>query len=321
MLETAAGPIRLSLQSPAANVSSLVHLVPAGTVKGRDGRVFTMKDAKAVIQASREYAGTRKIPIDYDHQIDFAAANGKPAPAAGWITGLQARPDGIWGLVEWTPAGEARIASGEYRYLSPVITHASDGTVIRLLRAALTNNPNLNELKALFSANTDTGNMEQLLIDLRKLLNLPDDADGPAILAAVSGLATAKQSAAHDPSQFVPIGDFEKVLAERNALNQGIARNAAMDHVDIQIRNANMPSYLREWGVALCSVNKPAFDAFIQRTRGFFNQLTAEMLPAFHSTQGDANSLSEEEKAVCRRMGLSAEEFARSKSFIDSAKG
>ena len=31
-----------------------------------------------------------------------------------------------------------------------------------------------------------------------------------------------------------------------------------------------MPPYLREWGVTLCTANKPAFDAFIDRTKKMF---------------------------------------------------
>lgn len=301
----------------------LVHLVPSGTFKGRDGRgPFTLSDANSVIQKSREFAGTRQIPIDYEHQIDFAAKNGKPAPAAGWIKGLQARADGIWGQVKWTKKAAAFIASGEYRYISPVLLIAK-GHIKCLPRAALTNSPNLNELTALFSTNTQTTTeeetMNEFLAKLAKILGLEDGADEASIVAAIQELTTSPQSGAVDPSQFVPIGDFEKVVAEVNSLNQGVVLQAAQAHVNTQIINGNMPPYLKDWGIALCGVNKPAFDAFIHRTKGLFNKLTTQVV--FNSQlPGQAALLTDDEREVCMRMGITAEELAKSKNFIATAK-
>ncbi len=314
----------MELQSSASALGGWIHLVPAGSFSGRDGRgPYSLSSPQAVIDESKAYAGSIKIPVDYDHQIDFAAKNGRPAPAAGWITTLQARQDGIWGKVEWTPKAEAHIAGGEYRYISPVFNVSADGVVRRFLRASLTNNPNLYELKALFSANPDPASMEQFLATLRQLLNLPDDSDNAAILAALGDVNKGGKSQGEpDPSKFVPIADFEKVVAELNSLKQGVSKQSALDHVETQIRNANMPTYLKDWGVALCSVNKPAFDAFIQRTKGHFNALVAHsaasaMPPA--NQQGIA--LSDDERDVCRRMGITSEEFSKSKSFLESVKG
>jgi len=298
--------------------------VPAGTVRGRDGRgPYVLSDADAVILSSREYAGKTRMPVDYEHQTDLAAANGKPAPAAGWIKGLQSRKDGIWGLVEWTPKAASHIANGEYRYISPVIQIRRDGTISRLLRASLTNNPNLTDLTALFTADPtfvpESTPMDQFLSQLRKLLGLADDANESAIAAAIQELVTARQSSAPDPSHFVPIGDFEKVVSQLNSLNQGVARDAAIAHVEQHMRSGNMPSYLKDWGVALCSVNKPAFDAFIERTKGQFNVLTKPLLQTARPGSG-GSALTAEEQAVCSRMGITAEEFTASKSFIEAGK-
>ncbi|MBY0431223.1 MAG: phage protease, partial [Rhodospirillales bacterium] len=131
----------------------------------------------AVIEASRRYAGRKLIAIDYDHQTDHAAKNGRPAPAAGWIKGLQARPDGIWGMVDWTGRAAEHLRKREYRYLSPAFSHSPNGEVTCLLRAALTNNPNL-ELTALASAGGTI--MECDLSELRQLLGLPADGGSAA---------------------------------------------------------------------------------------------------------------------------------------------
>ena len=58
---------------------------PTGTFSGRDGRGPYVCEPEAVIARTRQHNGSLDIPVDYDHQIEFSAANGQPAPAAGWI--------------------------------------------------------------------------------------------------------------------------------------------------------------------------------------------------------------------------------------------
>lgn len=308
--------IAIELMSRADASGQWVHLLPAGAFAGRDGRGPYRLDApSAVIAASREVTGRRLMPIDYDHQLDFATTNGKPAPAAGWIKALQAQTDGIWGLVEWTERAADHLARREYRYLSPVFVHTPDGKVLHVLRAALTNNPNLDQLTALASMETNMDN----LAELRKLLSLPVDADMAAILQKVNELLTARQAAAPDPAQFVPIGDFQRAVTEVNRLNQGISLQAAGDHVLSQINAGKLPPFLKEWGVSLCSINKPAFDAFVDRTKSLFTRITgpsgATMLPP---SNGGSSGLSEDEIAIASRMGLTEEEFLTNRARTDS---
>ena len=124
-----------------------VMLIPAGEFSGRDGRgPFRLADAARVIAATEVLGLTAGLPIDYDHATDFAAPKGHPAPAAGWIRKLEARGGALWGCVDWTPHGAKAITSREYRYISPVFQYSPDGAVTRLLRAGLTNNPNLYQI-------------------------------------------------------------------------------------------------------------------------------------------------------------------------------
>lgn len=121
------------------------HLLPIGRVSTRPHDVrasWFARDAGAIVAATR--AVGLPLPIDYEHQTDHAAANGKPAPAAGWITEIEARPDGIFGRVEWTARASAMLAAGEYRYLSPVFQFDTKSReVTHILRAGLTNDPAL----------------------------------------------------------------------------------------------------------------------------------------------------------------------------------
>lgn len=307
------GVFSIALASRSEVDGQWVHLLPTGPTRGRDGRgPYKLTDAGAVMEASRQYAGRRQIPIDYDHAIDLAAPNGIAAPAAGWIKSLQARTDGIWGEVDWTPRGAELLAHREYRYLSPVFRHSRDGTINCLLRASLTNNPNIDQLTALASMETD--NMDHLPA-ICAALGLPEDASVDAILAKINELAASRQSAVPDPTKYVPIGDFERAVGEVNRLNQGISLQAATQHVNAQIEAAHLLPWLRDWGISLCSVNKPAFDEFIAKTKGGLRGLLTPMKwPSPLEDHGAPSALSDNEIAIASRMGVSAEDFAKSKS-------
>lgn len=166
-------------------VPEWVHLVPAGTFKGADGRgPYKLTDPQAVITASM--ADNARPVIDENHSTDFATVTGQPSPARGYIVEMQARADGIWGKVDWTPPGLAIMNNKEYRGISPVFRHKPDGTILSVLRVGLTNAPNLTQLTSLHHQETGMD-----LVKLRAALGLPETADEAAILAAATGSATA----------------------------------------------------------------------------------------------------------------------------------
>lgn len=132
-----------------------IHIMPMGAFQGKDGRgPYFLRDPFAVITNTKAYHGATDIPVDYDHQLLWVRQNGRPAIAAGWIKRLEAREDGIWGLVEWTQAAETRIAAKEYRYVSPYFGYIPGGDVTKIESVALVNNPNL-ELTAVASVGLD----------------------------------------------------------------------------------------------------------------------------------------------------------------------
>lgn len=173
----------LHFQIPAGDVPEWVHLTPVGTFSGVDGRgPFRLEDAAAVIADSMK-AG--KLPIDENHATDTAAPEGRPSPARGWIVAMEARADGIWGKVEWTNSGRELLADKAYRGISPVLLSTkAEGRVLKLLRAALTNDPNLN-LTTLHSRSEPM----DFLAKLRKALGLTDDAAEDAVLTTVTSHA------------------------------------------------------------------------------------------------------------------------------------
>ncbi len=204
-----------------------VMLIPAGEFSGRDGRgPFRLADPVRVIAATEGLGLAAGVPIDYDHATDFAAPEGRPAPAAGWIRELAERAGALWGCVEWTPHGAKAITSREYRYISPVFQYSPDGAVTRLLRAGLTNNPNLyltaisaravagmaapdaglqHQAAARNAAGAELGQgdeaMDTLLQQLCEMLGLDDDASPEEVLAAVRAMSESAHGDGDDDEE------------------------------------------------------------------------------------------------------------------------
>lgn len=200
-----------------------VHLLPAAQdgIQTYDGRgPYRVADIEAVIAASMQ--SDRGMPIDENHATDMAMMNGVGAPARGWIKELQARGDGLWGRVEWTKAGRKMLADHAYRSISPVFTHLVNGTITQILRASLTNKPNLRGLTALNTEST----MD--LTAIARALGLGGDADEAAILAAAAQLTKpaptpALQSALDEIGTVLGVdgGDPAVVLAAAKAAKTG----------------------------------------------------------------------------------------------------
>lgn len=192
VMTKATATLILSLHASAAGAPEWIHVIPAGTFMGADGRGPFEVDAADLV--SRFNAAGRRIPIDENHAIDLAGKVGHPSPARGWIVALESRADGVWGKVEWTEEGRDLVAGRAYGFLSPVFTHTrtKPQRVAALLRVALTNDPNLTDLTSLHSKEN------AMLEELRKLLGLPETADEAAAIAAITALHTAQAAHAAD---------------------------------------------------------------------------------------------------------------------------
>jgi phage I-like protein len=206
------------------------------TVDGRGP--YRVADAAKLASASLQ-AHDGRIPIDENHSTDLAAPRGEPAPARGWATELQARADGIYGKVEWSPSGAALMSEKSYRYISPVIIHDKAGNVLDLPRASLTNTPNLLGMAALNAKENETENdmdpLNALLTKLRTLLGLPDTADADAVLAKVKA----------------ECGDDGSSAMQSIALAVGLAKDAGTDTVLASVKSLKA-------GTALSSIAKAA---------------------------------------------------------------
>lgn len=140
----------------------------------------------------------QQLDIDYDHKEH----NGK---AAGWVQRAEARPDGLWLLVEWVQEAYALIKEKAYKYFSPEFVdewkHPATGIEFSdvLLGGGITNRPFLKGILPLnlsekFAEHNSEGTYmftdEQRTALIAKF-NLGEGADDNAILAALIEAATA----------------------------------------------------------------------------------------------------------------------------------
>jgi phage I-like protein len=262
-------------------VPSEINLLPPGAVVTTvDGRgPYRVQDAARLIEESLQASGGR-MPIDENHSIDLAAPKGEPSPARGWMTGLQARADGIWAPVQWNDSGRQLLADKAYRGISVVFHHDSANNVTRILRAALTNTPNLRGLVAL---NSEVTSMEAVLTKLRQILGLAADAkeediwmsmravvdaaaaekakaaagaalqseiaraaglseavDGAAVLQAVTALAVEAKKAPGADAIAALQSELKPVTTELNSLKTHGATERATAFVDAEIKRGRV---------------------------------------------------------------------------------
>jgi phage I-like protein len=280
-----------------------------------------LADPSAVIAATNALRMKAGIAIDYDHATDFGAPQGNPAPAAGWITEFAIRSGAIWGRVEWTERAASAIRAHEYRYISPVFQYApGDGTITRLLRAGLTNNPNL-YLTAISAAGDEESNMDEFLKKLRDILGLPADASTDDILERLSTAGNYDAEAAHrsgnfDAARYVAVAEFQQALSELNTLKMERAREKAEHAVDAAIRSGKLVPAHREWAISYCAADPKGFAGFAARQ--------PVVLPGELNLGGDPRTalsrshlgamLSGTEIAICSLLGVTQNDFVKRKS-------
>lgn len=313
--------------------SGRIQLFPAGTFAARDGRPgnlrgvnatswrLTAQDAEAVIVHWQRTA--TPLVVDYEHQTQLAAQNGRPAPAAGWITSLEWEEGrGLFAGVDWTDKARAHIRAGEYRYISPVFAFdRQSGAVLRLICAALTNHPALDGMDA--ASATFTPYEEPPMKQILAALGLPETADEAAALAALTTLrqerdsAKAQAEAAPDPQKFVAMATFSAVQKEAAQLRDELtklkneAQAAALkDDIEAALKDGRLTAATKGWAESLAKTAPDALKAFLATqppVQALTGTQTGGKTPA--GDKPGTVSLTAEELHICERLGLTREEF------------
>lgn len=333
-----------------------IQLFPFGTFAARDGRPGNIKGATAKAwrlttedaQALVKNWGQRKtrVVVDYEHQTHLSEKNGQPAPAAGWIAGLELASDGLYAAVEWTDRARAVIRAKEYQYISPVfLWDKSTGAALELVSVGLTNNPALDGMEPAQAKTTEGGilYMDKILAMLRKLLGLPDTADEAACTAALSLLPqenllallkskddtlTAAQTAIAaakatppDTSHYVCMATFSAVQSEAAQLRAKVAElegaqsvAALSAEIDAALKDGRLAASVKDWAIDMAKTNPDTLRAFLK---------AAPPIPALAGQQSAANgqpgdgagvaALTTEDKYVCAQLGMSETEYLKAK--------
>jgi hypothetical protein len=151
------------------------QVAPLGEFPHRPSGVIQVVDKDACDAMANAFTEQAKqanfagLLIDFDH---FSLDDKLKSEAAGWITELQNRDDGLWAKIRWSDLGQESVKGGRYRFLSPVWSQRDcvdlgDGRLrpVRLLNAAVTNDPNLKGMVPLSNRNLgdagDNGNDRQ----------------------------------------------------------------------------------------------------------------------------------------------------------------
>lgn len=189
------------------------QLAPLGEFPHAVVGVVQVVDLEACTAMAARFKADAAVPnfagllVDFDH---FSLDSQNRTEAAGWIVDLECR-DGLWAKIRWSDVGDQAVKGGRYRFLSPVWARSDcvdlgNGRVrpVRLLNAAVTNDPNLKGLVPLANSSpvdsvasyrgvqSDIGKehvtMKKVIEKLTNHLGLPGDATEDAILEKMQGL-------------------------------------------------------------------------------------------------------------------------------------
>ncbi|MDR2942792.1 MAG: phage protease [Treponema sp.] len=315
----------LSLNIEGEKIPSKIELVPAGNIiTGRDGRTWKNKNPKET--ALNSMARLPKLPIDENHATDLAAPKGGASPALGWITALNASDSGaITAEVEWTPRGREAVLNKEYAFISPVFLYNKEGEINCILRAALTNAPNL-QLPALNSEmpekNITEDYMDKALCDA---LGFAEDASLNDVLDAIEKLKTAQNAASGggkvDLQVYAPRTELNAALEKAVAAEKRLAelcaeafKKEATAAVDEAIKTGKFTPASRDTCLALCA-DKTGLEKFKELASKNHAVIDGKVqVPETAPPAGSGKTaLNSEDAAMAKAMGYSEEEYLKIK--------
>lgn len=339
-----------------------VLLIPSGrfrAIDGRPGNLEGMKtdtwlmDEAAALDCIKAFAATsRKLVIDYEHQTIYAETNGQPAPAAGWIQGLEWRPEqGLVAQVEWTARAAAMIKTGEYKYISPTFSFDKDtGRVAVLHHAGLTNHPALPGLGEVAARRITRQPAETIANDTKETplntnekitqaLGIPATVDEAVILSAIKAVtdraanaeqrlkeaekiqaATQVQDTAKSQSTDVPLEAVKAMQVELATLKAKIAQTEVDGLVSQGLKDGRLPAAMESWAKSLGITHIEALKTFLSQAQPIAS-LTGMQTGGKVPATIEAPSLDAAELAVCTALGADPKDFVAAKATMTSTGG
>lgn len=326
-----------------------IHLIPVDddlNVTGFDGRFWKYNSANILANAQ---AYPTKIPGDYHHASLDARETGAKAPASGWLdpASITEESNGIWGDVQWTDAAASAIRKKEFLYISPVFSVDTETNETFALKGfALTHYPNLGELTPVANAQKEKkimeeSKMEELLERFKYMLNLPELATDEEVIAEldkalarlhsligsksteantqatslidlIQGLEDQTEAVAAnsqvDANEFVPRAEFDRLRVEHNAITSEREKDRVETAVNAALETGVIAPASVGWATEYCKKDAEGFAMFVANSAQVV-PLGKESAPSVTS----AGVLSAEETAVCSQLGISTEDYLKTK--------
>lgn len=292
------------------------------TQNGKDFKLtLTPEDMDNIVEYQHKKG--EKIPIDSRHALMLAAEKAHvtesealqavpSAVAALGFASLERRDDGLYASdVELLPLGAELFRQGALRYYSPVIRGLDGKSPLRVTSIAMDNVPALNNLEMLAASaeavsETQTPgsgknkevNMTRTEIALRKLLG----DESLALSDSTDEVVATKLEALS-----AEIPELRRKAAEVDALKLAAETEQKKALIDKAVAENRVTNSEREGlmklSIAWLSAELP------KRPQ---NAAPVNPLPE-EKDDDDADALSAEEKAFAEKMGLTAEQFLKSK--------
>lgn len=320
------------MQSLADNViPSEIELIPSKDMfVGFDGRVFKALDKNSIVNKSN--SRLKYIVIDENHKMDYTQGTGQSTEAMGWMHDIYIRDDdSVWALVEWTESGIKKIISKEYKYISPVYEIDASNNIISILRASITNNPNLN-LQALNNKNNNDNNKGDVMSkEINEALGLKAEATESEVLLAIAKtkaeINSQKEALQKSKEELnESMSKLEKEKAELSkALNEANEKNKALNDsilefkkdaltkeaqsvVEKAINDGKIAPSTKETYTALC-MEEGGIDKF---NKIMENTPSASIFKEYNNLgkkDDGKKALNETDKQMAKAMGYSEEEY------------
>lgn len=296
------------------------HLLPVGPFRALDGRpadvaAWQLDASIAARVIARQMARSNDTLIDFEHQSIRAADNGKRVEAAGWFRDLEWRDGrGLYAVgIRWVGDTAQLIADRKVRYVSAVFLYSRDtGDVLEILSVALTNTPALDGLDALaelalkFSTHTPTKDTSMTPEQIAALTAERNTA-AASVAALTAEVGTLKGSVAALTTERDAL-KTKVEAAEQEKAQAALAAEtkARADLITAALNDGRLTPAQKSWAEKQPVASLTEFlDA-------------AAALSAAGGRQGggepSGKGLTAEETAMCTRMGVSAEDYLKSKA-------
>lgn len=340
--------VNVASQKKAETLPAWIRVLPRGRVELVDSREPFEVDAPALqtMVAAFRSRGVDLV-IDYEHQ----SLHGERAPAAGWIKDLEAREDGLWARVEWTPQAREYLLSKEYRYFSPVLRLDQETRKpTMLMHLGLTNVPAIRHLRPLVARCggmageagrgadeagepvthaqvLELGQREEkgvTMVQLKRILGLDPEAEEAAVwgkaeevfreLAAavqLPGEASASQVLGAVAALKGGCDRFREIQEELEVFKSRRAQETAARTVEEALKAGKVSPAQQGWALEYCRRDPEGFQTYVARAPKIVP--TGEELQLLKDDHQAGGDLLPEEMAICRSLNISPEAYLLAK--------